>query len=79
MRKRIRWLLIAAILAALLIPYPTAADDGGSLFYTAVLYEITDRHTMWTEEGVDGYLIGTEVKLLLWEVYNDVVFVPSDE
>lgn len=82
-KHRVRlWLLLAVVIIAMLLPMQTAYKDGGTVKYQAVLYTVTKRHSMAQAEyggGYrNGYQIGTEVRILFWEVYNDVEFVPDN-
>ena len=59
----------------LLIPIPFKLRDGGSTEYRAILYSVT-KYNRLSEIGDDGttkYISGTEIKVLDFEVYNDVV------
>jgi hypothetical protein len=73
-----RKLTAAALIALmLLLPVYREIDDGGSKEYAALLYRVTLRHTMTRQEGTDGYLKGTEVRIFGITVYDDVCFMPS--
>ena len=74
---RIR-IVVALVAAVLLIPRPVGIDDGGTVIYTAVLYQVTMQHSMAYEGETFGYLTGTRVRVLFFEVYSDVKFVPSE-
>lgn len=75
-KKRIAVIVIAVVIAAmLLVPYPIFYKDGGTVIYDAVLYGVTKQHSI--AEG-NGYDIGTIVRILWFEVYNDVRFVPNE-
>lgn len=77
MKKR-RTVMIAALTALLLLlPVCREIDDGGSKEYASLLYHVVLRHTMTRQDGLDGYLAGTEVRVLGIRVYNDVCFIPS--
>ena len=76
MKKRIFILIIA--LVVLLTPIPFRLKDGGTVEYTAILYKVTKRHAMTFKGDVDGYEIGTEVRVLWFDVYSDVEFVPGE-
>lgn len=68
--------VISLVIAAmLLVPYPIFYKDGGTVIYDAVLYGITKQHSI--AEG-SGYNIGTIVRILWFEVYDDVRFVPDE-
>ena len=76
--KKKKRVIIAAIvlLLVLLIPFPLAYKDGGTVKFQAVLYSVTNKKQLWTEEGADGYLRGREIRILGIEVFNNVKFVP---
>lgn len=70
--------VIIIILLVLIIPVPTFYKDGGTVEYNAILYGITKRHSLNINENIQGYMTGTEVRILWFEVYNDVEFVSSE-
>ena len=48
-------------------------EDGGTVVYKAILYEVEDVHRIGAEDTAeDEYLEGTIVKILGIEIYNDV-------
>ena len=74
MKKKVI-IIILIILILLLIPIPFKLRDGGSTEYRAILYSVT-KYNRLSEIGDDGttkYISGTEIKVLDFEVYNDVV------
>ena len=50
--------------------------------YKAVFYGVTKEHSIISDlispTGENGYNIGTRVRILWFEVYNDVEFVPRE-
>lgn len=74
-------LLITAIILLtaliLLFPFKLCLKDGGTIKYVAVLYTVSKEHSLAFENGEDGHMIGTQVRILFWWVYNDVKFVPN--
>lgn len=78
MKKRQTVIAAALIALILLLPVCREMDDGGSREYAAVLYRVTLRHTMTRQEGTEGYLTGTEIRILGITVYDSVCFVPSE-
>lgn len=82
MKKKLLIIIPMIILIILLIPVPAHLKDGGTATYNAVLYGVTKRHSIWfeggTPDGAFGYLIGTEVRILWFTVYDDVEFVPVE-
>lgn len=77
MKKKIAVIIILIIM---LIPIKFGVKDGGTVVYKAVLYSVTKRHEMSGPpiQPTGGYYIGTEIKILFFEVYNDVGFVPDE-
>ena len=71
MKKRI--VTILAIIAGLilLVPVPISYKDGGTIRYQAILYSITNYHSM---RGIDGFDTGIEIKLLGITVYKNTTF-----
>ena len=56
-----------------LIPTRKHLEDGGTVLYKAVLYQVEDIHAIGAEETAeDEYLEGTVVRILGIEVYNNV-------
>ena len=74
-----KWLLILLAVVLLIPWYHVGIDDGGTEIYTAALYRVTLQHTMHWEGENFGYLTGTKVRILFFDVYDDVQFVPSEE
>ena len=69
-----KWIIIIAIVLLFLmwIPLPLQYNDGGTVVYKAVLYEVWDVHRI-TDQTVDGeiiYIEGWVVSILGIEVYN---------
>ena len=79
MKRKLTAIVAALIALMLLLPVYSEIDDGGSKEYASLLYRVVLRHTMTRQEGADGYLTGTEVRLLGITVYDDVRFVPSEQ
>lgn len=77
MRKKITITAVIVLLLIMLVPIKAECDDGGTVVYQAVLYGITECHSLYTKDGVDGYYIGTEVRILFFDVYDAVEFVPG--
>lgn len=72
MKKKI--IIGICILSALtcLIPTRMHLEDGDTVVYKAVLYEVEDVHIIGAEDIEDEYLERTTVKILGIEVYNNV-------
>ncbi len=73
--KRVLAIVLALVLVLMLIPIRTAYYDGGTVKYSAVLWQIEKLHKMLDADG--NYLVGTRVTLLcgLIPVYDDTSVV----
>ena len=78
MKKTLTTLCAILLIAFLLVPMVYEADDGGTRQYVAPLYSVTKQNSMYTQDGETGYLTGTVVRVLFFEVYDNVVFVPNE-
>ena len=78
MKRTITVICAILLISFLLVPMVYEADDGGTRQYVAPLYSVTRAHSLHTENGANGYLTGTIVRVLFFEVYDDVIFVPDD-
>lgn len=72
--KMVCWILVALVL---LVPIPLHYKDGGTVKYSALLYSVTNVHSIVTQYVADGeykngYEVGTIVRVIGFEVYNDV-------
>jgi len=68
-----KWLcvIIGIILFAILL-FPMqihALDDGGTVSYGAMIYTVTIVRSLWEEDGYDGLLVGTQIR-----VFNRIIF-----
>lgn len=80
LKRKYAAIVIAAImLLVLLFPVRIQYKDGGSVEYKAILYSVMKKHSCTDENGVPGFHVGTIVKLLGMELYNQVQFVTLDE
>lgn len=72
--KKIRLFLIAIllILLVLLIPIPRHLKDGGTIEYKAVLYKVSNVHSLNSLESEKLYREGIIVEVFGFEVYNNV-------
>ena len=79
MKKFFSVFLIIVMLLCL-VPVRLQAKDGGSVVYSAILYEIYDVHRFSTpeEEAESGeeFTEGIIIKILGIEVYSNVIFNP---
>ena len=82
-RKKIGIIAVLAVLIIMLIPIKSQYRDGGTVKYNAILYGITKHHAIYSERnspsGKVGYNIGTTVRILWFDVYDNVKFVPLEE
>ena len=78
MKKTLTTLCAVLLIAFLLVPMVYEADDGGTRQYVAPLYSVTKQHSMYTENDTKGHLTGTVVRVLFFEVYDNVIFVPDE-
>lgn len=79
-RSRFRFMLIlVALLLLIPSPFPIELDDGGTVIYRAALWSVEKRHRLWQESDTKGHMVGTVISILSFELYNDVVFVPTEE
>lgn len=73
MKKKIIIGICILLAIVCLIPTRMHLEDGGTVMYKAILYEVEDVHRIGAEDTAeDEYLEGTIVKILGIEVYNDV-------
>lgn len=63
----------------LMFPLKFEFKDGGTKKYTAILYSVTFQHSLDSKDGDYGYSVGTIVRILFFEVYNDVTFVSNKD
>lgn len=76
MIKKITIIAVIVLLFIMLVPIKTELKDGGTVKYSAILYGITKRHSLDMKDGKSGYYIGTKFRILFFDVYDDVKFVP---
>lgn len=73
MKKKIIIGICILLAIVCLIPTRKHLEDGGTVVYKAILYEVEDVHRIGAEDTAeDEYLEGTIVKILGIEVYNNV-------
>lgn len=80
-KKKIGIIAVFAVLIIILIPIKSQYDVNGTVKYNAILYGITKHHSIYFVPGdsKDGYNIGTTVRILWFDVYENVKFVPREE
>ena len=75
--KRLKWLIpLIIVLAILLIPIPARLEDGGSVTYTAITYQVTDYPRHAEVDGIGGYTEGFRLVIFGIEVFEHTEFVP---
>ena len=78
-KKYITVIALIIIIAIILIPNPRYLNDGGTVEYKALLYNVTKLHKI-SEYSPTGYDVGTKIEILGIEVYNDIIInVPPIE
>ena len=78
-----RIFVILLILAVLLFPMRLQAKDGGTVVYKSILYTVHDMHAIsdvYSEDGSveHGYLVGTVIKILGVEIFDNTRWVPQE-
>lgn len=74
MKKMIKAIVIIFIFAILLFPNVSHYKDGGTVTYDAILYGVRKEHSMAEPNGCN---VGTKVRILFWEVYDDVKYIAN--
>lgn len=72
--RKVTNLILIGLLAALavgLIPAIYEADDGGTVWYDAMLYDVYRYHSM--RPDVKGYVTGMEVSVLGMDIYDSTL------
>ena len=73
MKKKIVTVIIILLVLVLLIPIPLRMKDGGTVKYTAILYQIEDIHRLNPDiNSEQEYIEGIIVRILGFEVYNNI-------
>ncbi len=82
-KNKIGIITVLAVLIIMLIPVKSQYDVNGTVKYNAVLYGITKHHAIYSERispnGKPGGNIGTTVRILWFDVYDNVEFVPMQD
>ena len=68
-KKVIHSIIIIVALIIILCPIPFHYKDGGTVEYKALVYSVTDYHSIYSEEG--EYLIGISVEIFGIEVFDN--------
>ena len=79
--KRKKICIVTSIILAIILLFPLKIElkDGGTKEYVAVLYSVTHKHSLDSKDGVSSYSIGTIVRVLFFEIYNDVTFFAHED
>ena len=72
MKKKVIIVLMVVILLILLVPKPRYLNDGGTIEYKSLFYNVTKLNKL-NYYSSTGYDKGTIIEILGIEVYNDVV------
>lgn len=72
MKNKVIIAIIVIILIILLVPIPRYLNDGGTVEYKALLYNVTKYHII-NENSQTGYDDGTKIEILGIQVYYDLV------
>lgn len=72
MKKKVIIVMIVVILLILLVPKPRYLNDGGTVMYKSLFYNITKLHKLSCYSPT-GYDTGTSIEIFGIEVYNDIV------
>ena len=75
MKKKAIILIFVLLAVILLVPIPLRLKDGGTIEYRAILYKVSDVHSLATlEETENGkmYNEGIIVEILGMEIFNNV-------
>lgn len=67
-KKVLITVLIILLIAIILIPSKQYADDGGSVSFSALTYNVTKHHSILDEHE---YMVGYTVDILGIEVFNN--------
>ena len=68
MKKILMKIIVFLIILILLIPVPIYVKDGGTIVYQAILYSVTNYHSLYpddTNEKEQKILTGIEIKFLV--------------
>ena len=74
-KKRIYVIIISILLLVLLIPIPRHLKDGGTVEYQALVYKISNIHSLASMEDMEKgkeYNEGIIIELFGFEIYNSV-------
>jgi len=73
-RKRLFIIIGIILLLISLVPVPMMLTDGGTRAYSAILYTVYNRRTIWEEGGYHGHRVGIQVFILNVRVFDNTRF-----
>ncbi len=79
MKKKLKIIIIIMLSLIFLFPVKITYKDGGTIKYCAVLYSVTKQHSLTEQGGTSGYDAGTKVRVLFFEVFDNVKFVSDND
>jgi len=71
------FILLIVVIIAMLMPMKIQYKDN-TVEYKAILYSVTTLHRPATQDHRTGYLNGKQIRILIFTVYDDSVFVPNN-
>lgn len=75
-KKKVYIIIIVSVLSIILLfPIPMHLKDGGTVEYRALLYKVSDVHSLTSMEEMEqgkAYNEGTIIEILGFEIYNSV-------
>ena len=74
MKKKAKKIALIIALLFLLFPKPRYYKDGGTVEYHALLYSVTNYHSMVFDDPNKAYDTGIEIKILGITVYENTTF-----
>lgn len=74
MKKKTKKIAIIIALLVLLFPIPRHYKDGGTVEYHALLYSVTNYHSIVFDHPNKAYDTGIEIKILGITVYENTTF-----
>ena len=80
MKKKLKIIIPLIIAIILLVPVKERLKDGGPIKYNAVLWGVTKEHSMRRDSaGNHGFSTGIIVRILWFDVYKDLEFIPDQK
>lgn len=80
MKGKLKIIIPLIIAVILLVPVKEYLKDGGTIKYNAVLWGVTKEHSLTNDSaGNHGYSAGIIVRILWFDVYKDLEFIPEQK